>query len=43
MLKNGALCRRSGRSINGSANVMTNTFDALGMLSSMTTGIGQFT
>jgi hypothetical protein len=40
MLKNGALCRRSGRSINGSANAMTNTFDALGMLSSMTTGIG---
>ena len=39
MLKNG-VCRRSGRSINGSANAMTNTFDALGMLSSMTTGIG---
>ncbi|HEY5706535.1 MAG TPA: hypothetical protein VIS96_13265 [Terrimicrobiaceae bacterium] len=37
------LGRVSSRSVNGSANSMTSTFDALGRLASMTTGLGQFT
>ena len=37
------LGRVIARSVNGSANTLSNTFDALGRLSSMTTGLGQFT
>ena len=37
------LGRANSRSINGSANAMSSTFDALGRPSSMTTGLGQFT
>ena len=36
------LGRQSSRRINGSVNAMSSTFDALGRLSSMTTGLGQF-
>ncbi len=36
------LGRANSRSVNGSANAMSSTFDALGRLSSMTTGLGQF-
>jgi YD repeat-containing protein len=36
------LGRVSGRSVNGGATEMSSTFDALGRLSSMTTGLGQF-
>ena len=36
------LGRVSGRSVNGSANAMSSTFDALGRPSSVTTGLGQF-
>ena len=37
------LGRAKSRSVNGSANAMSSTFDALGRLSSTTTGLGQFT
>jgi RHS repeat-associated protein len=37
------LGRSNSRSVNGSANTMTSSFDALGRLASMTTGLGQFT
>ncbi len=36
------LGRVNGRSINGTANTLSQTFDALGRLSSVTTGLGQF-
>ncbi len=36
------LGRANSRSINGSANAVSSTFDPLGRLSSMTTGLGQF-
>ncbi len=37
------LGRANSRSVNGTANAMTSTFDALGRLASMTNGLGQFT